>query len=88
MAGFDSKFVPRRDLTLLIRECDYRMGQSMLSVLDVLETNWGKWNYNPVTEKIYFDNDDARQAYQQSIAAIKLAGQEQVAAQGKLVNLQ
>jgi len=57
MAGFDSKFVPRRDLTLLIRECDYRMGQSMLSVLDVLETNWGKWNYNPVTEKIYFDND-------------------------------
>lgn len=87
MAGFDSKFVPRRDLDLLIRECDRRMGQSMLSVLEVLETNWGRWNYHPATAKILFDDDAARQSYQQSIAAIKLAGQEQVAAQGKLVNL-
>jgi hypothetical protein len=87
MAGFDSKFVPRRDLDLLIRECDRRMGQSMLSVLEVLETNWGRWNYNPATARIHFDDDAARQSYQQSIAAIKLAGQEQVVAQGKLVNL-
>ena len=87
LAGFDSKFAPRSDLDLQIRECDDRIGESMLDILDLLETHWGEWRFDAADKKIYFDDTTSRQTYQQSLEAIKFAGQEQIVLQGRLVNL-
>jgi len=87
IAGFDVKFAPRSALDLQIRECDSRMGQAMLEILDLLETNWGKWDYDPAMNLVRFEDADAQRSYRQFLAAIKSAGQEQVKAQGELVNL-
>jgi hypothetical protein len=59
----------------------------MLSVLDLLETNWGKWHYDQSTRKIYFNKTSAVQVYQASLAEIKHAREEQLATQDKLLNL-
>lgn len=87
IAGFDSKFTPRRALVLQIRECDDHMGQAMTGILDLLETNWGKWNYDPTTNLVQFEDADAQSSYHQFLAALKAASQEQIKAQGELVNL-
>ena len=87
MAAFEVKFAPRRDLDVQIRECDVHMGQSMLAILDVLETDWGNWHFDTKKNKIYFNDSSSRAAYQESLEVIKFAGSEQVSLQGKLVNL-
>src|SRR5208283_3455791 len=54
MAGYRSKAVPRTALVLEIRACDDRCGHAMLAVLDLLETNWGKWDYNSTAKTVRF----------------------------------
>jgi hypothetical protein len=87
IAGFDVKFAQRSVLDLQIRACDDRMGQGTLAMLDLLETNWGKWNYDPAKNVINFEDTYAQRSYRLSLNEIKNAGMEQVKEQGELVNL-
>jgi hypothetical protein len=87
LAGYRSKAVPRTALVMEIRTCDDRLGQAMLAMLDLLETNWGKWNYNSTAKTVRFEDQEAQHSYQQFLTTIRRAGQEQVQAQGQLVNL-
>ena len=87
LTGYKSKAVPRTVLVLKIRACDDRCGQTMLAVLDLLEANWGKWNYNSTAKTVRFEDPEAQESYRRFLATIKKAGQEQVQAQGELVNL-
>lgn len=87
MVRFNAKFAPRRDLEMQIRVCDDHIGQSMLTILDLLESDWGRWHYNAVNRKIYFNNPASLETYQNSLEAIHIAGKEQVMFQGQMVNL-
>lgn len=87
LAGFQSKWSVRGPLMLEIRDCDRRAGEGMLGILDVLDKNWGKWDYNPDTKLVKFTDAGAEAAYRQSLIEIRTASQEQVRAQGMLVNL-
>jgi hypothetical protein len=87
IAAFDVKFAQRSVLDLQIRACDDRMGQGTLAMLDLLETNWGKWNYDPAKNVINFEDTYAQRSYRLSLNEIKNAGMEQVKEQGELVNL-
>lgn len=88
LEGFHAKAAPRRVLILKIRACDDRIGQSTLTILNLLEAQWGKWHYDSATRTIRLEDAEARYTYQQSLAEIKLAGYEQIATQRELVNLQ
>ena len=88
LEGFHSKAAPRSVLILKIRACDDQIGQSTLTILNLLEAQWGKWNYDSVTRTIRLEDAEARYTYQQSLAEIRLAGYEQIAMQRELVNLQ
>jgi hypothetical protein len=87
LTGYRAKAVPRTVLVLKIRECDDRYGQAMLAILDLLEANWGKWDYDSIAKTVRFEEPKAQDAYRQCLATIKKAGQEQVQRQGELVNL-
>ena len=87
IAGFDSTFLPRRNLTLQIRECDDRMSHSMGVILNLLETDWGRWHFNSFDQKLYFDDAADREIYSDSFNDIRVAGQQQIHLQGELVNL-
>lgn len=87
LKGFDSRWAARGQLLLQIRDCDNRLGQSMLGILDVLDQNWGKWNYNAGTKLVKFDDPNARVAYRQFLTQIQNASQEQIQAQSQMVGL-
>jgi hypothetical protein len=87
LAGYRAKAASRTALVMEIRACDERCGQAMLAVLDLWETNWGKWHYDPPLKTVRFEDSEMQQSYQRFLATIKKASQEQVQAQGELVNL-
>ncbi|HUA37814.1 MAG TPA: hypothetical protein VMA35_05365 [Candidatus Sulfopaludibacter sp.] len=86
--AFHSKAAPRSVLILRIRACDDQIGQSTLTILSSLETQWGKWHYDPVTKTVRFQDAETQYSYRQALGEIKLAGYEQIATQRELLNLQ
>lgn len=87
MEGFHSKMAARNSLMVKIREDDKRFGAAMLGMLVVLDTNWGKWNYNPERKKVVFEEDTALDQYMSYRNEMDAAGREQTQLQGRLVNL-
>ena len=87
LAGYRSKAGPRNVLIRQIRDCDQRVGQSMIGMLDVLEAQWTNWDLDPATQKIRFQNAAARTAYNKYFEEIQAASTEQIKTQEKLVNL-
>lgn len=85
--GFRSKWTTRGPLILRIRDCDNRIGQGMLGILDVLDRNWGRWDYNAASESVKFDDADAGVTYLQFLTQIRSAGQEQIELQRELLTL-
>jgi len=71
-----------------IRECDDRIGQSLLKILDLAETHWGNWYYDQQEERIVFKNEAATEAFDQAADAITRANGDQIRLQGELINLQ
>lgn len=66
---------------------DDRMGRGMLSVLDLLETNWGHWAYNDVDGRLRFDNGDLVEQYSGYLQEINEAAKKQEASQMRLAGI-
>lgn len=73
-------------LTAKVRECDDRVGTAMLDALSTLETQWGHWKVDPTVEMVLFEDADARTTYNNDLAAIKAAVDEQLKLQNQLFN--
>lgn len=87
MKGFHRSASPKNALLIKIRECDERIGNATLDVLDTLLMHWGRWEADPNVDKIRFKDNADLATYNTDLAIIKEAGQEQVKLQGMLVNL-
>ena len=72
-------------LVLAIRNSDTRMMTGMTGVLDLLENNWGKWKSD--SELVTFEDTALARKYNALIQEIQAAGEAQISAQRKLVNL-
>ena len=87
MKGFKSEADLRNALILKIRDCDQRIGDATLGVLELLDTHWGKWRYNSDEDTLLFDKTEATDTYNRLVEEVSAAGEEQVKLQGKLVNI-
>jgi hypothetical protein len=72
-------------LVLAIRNADTRMMTGMTGVLDLLENNWGRWKSD--SELVTFEDTALARKYNALIQEIQAAGEAQISAQRKLVNL-
>jgi hypothetical protein len=86
MEEFRASTAPKNALVSKIRQCDDRMGNAMLDALNMLETQWGQWKSDPLANKIRFEKTATLNAYNNDLAAIQAAGQDQVKLQQILVN--
>ena len=87
VAGFHKTFTVQTPLLLEIREADDRMGEAMLSVLNLLDTQWGKWRYDTQTELVRFEDHAALGKYNSLVTEINEAGVKQTAAQKRLATI-
>jgi len=86
MDGFHSSAAPKNGISIKIRQCDDRIGAAMLDVLDALESEWGHWKPDPATDRLRFEHSATLNTYNNDLALIRTAGEEQLKLQSKLVN--
>ncbi|MEO7317914.1 MAG: hypothetical protein ABIZ56_02880, partial [Chthoniobacteraceae bacterium] len=87
VAGFVSSQQKMRPLQMRIRGADQVLGDSALSILDLLEKNWGKWKTDNASGAPIFNDDSTLEAYNAHIEKIQAAAADQSEAQGELVRL-
>jgi len=87
LKGFQQGFAKTKEVNLQIREDDQRMGVAMLGMLELLDSNWGKWRYNTARAKVVFDDDAVLDKYVTYREELETAAREQVKLQAKLVNV-
>ena len=86
MQAYNSSAGPQRSVTLQIRECDRQIGESVLAVLELLESQWGQWRYHASLNEITFSESGHNKAYEDLLGVIQATGEKQVKLQGLLVN--
>jgi hypothetical protein len=87
MRGFHSSAGPKNTLIVKIRQCDDRVGNAMLDILNTLETHRDRWETDLKADKIRFKDHADLATYNSDLAIIKTAGEEQLRLQTMLVNL-
>jgi hypothetical protein len=85
VSGFQKSSGLQVPVVLEIRAADGRMGVAMLGILDLLEANWGRWQFNQISGKLRFDETATLQRYNAYLSEIKQAGTDQAMAQNRLL---
>lgn len=85
LAGYRKGSASKMQLTTEVRRCDDRMGQAMLDAIDLLDSEWGRWNFDSTANYIRFQSATARANYDSDVAAIRSAGDTQVRLQKLLI---
>ncbi|WP_150107271.1 hypothetical protein [Pedosphaera parvula] len=77
-----------RTTVVKIRELDTRIGNTTLSMLDILDTNWGKWNYRSDKKNVLIEDHDALERYNAFCKELMAAGRSQAMLQKQLLKEQ
>jgi hypothetical protein len=85
IAGFKKAWAAQRPLLVKIREADDQMGRAMLGVLDLFNSQWGKWRYDAAASLVRFQDRTALDQYKALMAEIKQGRTDQAAAQKDLL---
>ena len=72
-------------MLLKVRQCDKTIGENALSILDLLDLNWGKWGRDESNGRLRFDDTIVLDAYNEHIQKIQGAAAEQKKAQEGIV---
>ena len=78
----------RTPLIRAIRASDKRIGNGMLNVLTLLESDWGNWEYDRKSGGVVFSDQAILDRYLASLDDIVASGKQQIALQQRLVSMQ
>ncbi len=82
VAGFDKAQVAKLPLMLKIRDTDDAMFAAVLTLVDLLDSEWGHWSRR--NGQIAFERNTALTKFNAAIAEVQAAAKEQAAAQKQL----
>jgi hypothetical protein len=71
-------------LVAQVRECDSRIAQAMLAIVDLEESDWGNWHTQPESGKIIFQSHESLEKYNALIRDIRTATADEKKAQTKV----
>jgi hypothetical protein len=87
LAGYERSAAVQQPLLMRIREDDRAFGNCMLNMLEILDSNWGKWTYNPTRKKVDFDDMATLDKFITCRDALQSAARDQQRQQLKLASL-
>lgn len=85
--GFRKESAPQVPLVMSVREDDERIGQAMIGVLKLFDTQWGQWNYDATARLVRFQDRTALNQYKALLAEIRQAGTDQEATSKQLATV-
>jgi len=88
VAAFRKTSQPRTPLVRAIRASDRQIGNAMLNVLNLLEGDWGNWEYDANTGGVVFSDAAVLDKYKGYLDDIVVSGKQQVALQQRLISIQ
>jgi hypothetical protein len=86
--SYRSNAAAKNPIVLQMRRCEQRIGDASLGILDLFESEWGKWHYDTTSELIDFGSSKANETFSKLMQEINEAKQEGIQLQGKLVRMQ
>ncbi len=86
MREFSRNSAVQLPLMINVRDADERLGRAMLGVLNLLDNQWGQWNYDPAARLVRFETQAALDQYSGLLAQIKQADMDGAAAQKRLAS--
>jgi type II secretory pathway pseudopilin PulG len=84
---FENGYGSQVPLILEIRAADSRVGAAVLGILDLLDSNWGRWHCNTESGRLRFEDPAAARQYNDYLAEVQHAGADQALAQTKLAEV-
>ena len=87
ISGFHKTSVAQVPVVSEIHSQGDRIGRGMLTVLDLLDVNWGHWTYNPADGHVQFESPNLVEQYNAILKGIAEAAKEQATAQGRFVQV-
>ena len=84
LKGFHRNWDAQAPLILCMREADDRLGHAMLGVLNLFDTQWGRWSYDASARLVRFQDRTALGQYNALMTDIKQTGIDQAADQKRL----
>jgi hypothetical protein len=84
LEGFRQTAGARKNILLEIRGQDDTMGQDMLGVLDLLDTNWAQWSFNQSAGRVRFESQTALDRYNALLREIRQTAADQADSQKRL----
>jgi uncharacterized protein YecT (DUF1311 family) len=64
------------------------MGEAALGALDLLEAQWGRWQYAAASNEVTFTDAQHNEAYGEFLDEMNTAAEKQIKLQGLLVKLE
>ena len=86
--AFRRSFQTRAPLVREIRASDKSIGGGMLDVLNLLESEWGRWRYDAPSEKVIFSDTATLTKYNNYLDQISNSARQEVALQKRLLDIQ
>lgn len=86
--AFRSASQPRTPLVREIRSTDRQIGNAMLNILALYESEWGRWRYDAESRKVVFSDAATLGKYTDYLDQISASAQQQVALQRRLLDIQ
>lgn len=85
--GYAQGAAQQDGLLMKIREQDRRTGKALLSMLDLLDANWGKWTYDPNRKTVDFEDPIALGKFRGYLNEVQSAAREQRKLQLQLASM-
>ena len=78
---------PRTPLVREIRATDRQIGNAMLNILALYESEWGRWRYDAQVGKVFFSDTATLNKYNDYLDQIGASAQQQLALQRRLLDI-
>ena len=86
--AFRSASQPRTPLVREIRSTDRQIGNAMLNILALYESEWGRWRYDAQSGKVLFSDAATLGKYTDYLDQIGASARQQLALQRRLLDIQ
>ncbi len=87
LAGFTKSQGAIRPMQTIVRNCDQRLGDDALAVLDLFDTHWGKWKRDAASGQVIFEDEKTLNAFNALIERVQATAAEQGQAQEQLARV-
>jgi hypothetical protein len=85
LSGYRQGARRKHEMLIKVRATDAEIGDAAIQILDLMDREWGKWQFDAAQDQLSFNEDEPIKIYGEQMGRIQKASEEQIEAQRLLV---